>query len=305
MISESAVTSRQVARLNTQTAAYLTASSRVRPAGTVSRPRSVPWLASPAIASPVTTAMASGSSSSVSVRKSTTSARNTPFPESWLRNCGPLPPPPAPPECNVSRRTMPKKTGTIASTPSRARLRGRKNTKRSSEKKNRNQVGTGFLVLVGRSSGCSGIGRAAASRGGSARWSVDIEALACQLNELVFQAALRRLEPGDGHASPHQLLVDNLRQQVAEFGGHLAPAGRHAGHAEPREYPGRQVRLGSTHQQPPCLAVQLGQRPGEHQLAGPHDAHVRADLLDLGEQVRRHEHGGAIGGDLPDQRPDL
>jgi hypothetical protein len=32
---------------------------------------------------------------------------------------------------------------------------------------------------------------------------------------------------------------------------------------------------------------------------------VRADLLDLGEQVRGDEHGGAVGGDLPDQRPDL
>src|SRR5215472_14409867 len=259
MISESTVTSRQVARLNTQTAAYLTASSRLRPAGTVSSPRSVPRLASPAIASPVTTAMASGNSSSVSVRKSTTSARNTPLPESWLRNCGPLPPPPGPPDCRVSRSTTPKKTGTTASTPSSARLRGRKNTKRSSEKKNRNQVGTGFVPSRGRSSGCSGIGRSV-----TGFVSVDIEALAGQLDELVLEAALRRLEPGDGHARVHQFLVDDLGQQVTEVRAHLTSAGRHAVQAEPGEHPGRQIRVGGTDQQSPRLAVQFGQRPGEH-----------------------------------------
>src|SRR5215469_330022 len=260
MISESAVTSRQVARLNTQTAAYLTASSRVRPAGTVSSPRSVPRLASPAIASPVTTAMASGSSSSVSVRNSTTSARNTPFPDSWLRNCGPLPPPGPPPDCRVRRSTTPKKIGTTASTPSSARLRGRKKTRRSSEKKNRNQAGTGFRCSCGRPSGCSGTGRTAARLVSTA-----IEALTSQLDELVLQAALRRLEPGDGHARPHQLLVDHLRQQIAEVGGHLAPAARHAREAEPGEHPRRQVRLARPDQQPTRLAVQFAQRPGEHQ----------------------------------------
>src|SRR5215469_915019 len=207
MSSASTVISRQVARLNTQTAAYLTASNRVRPAGTVSRPRSVPRLASPAIASPVTTAMARGSSSRVSVRNSTTSARNTPFPDSWLRNWGPLPPLPGPPpECSVSRSTTPKKTGTTASTPSSARLRGRKNTSRSSEKKNRNHGGTGLVGLVGRSSGTGGTGRTAAGV-----VSVDIEALPGQLHELLLQAALWRLEPRDGNACPHQFLVDDLR----------------------------------------------------------------------------------------------
>ena len=81
MISDTTVISRHAARLNTAIAAYLTLSSLVRPAGTVSRPRSVPRPASPAIESPEITAMLSGRSSS-SVSVSTTSARNTPFPAS-------------------------------------------------------------------------------------------------------------------------------------------------------------------------------------------------------------------------------
>jgi len=50
---------------------------------------------------------------------------------------------------------------------------------------------------------------------------------------------------------------------------------------------------------------ELFQRPLEDQLPGPHHAHLGADLLDLGEQVRGDQNGDAAGGDLPDQPADL
>jgi hypothetical protein len=51
--------------------------------------------------------------------------------------------------------------------------------------------------------------------------------------------------------------------------------------------------------------AQLLQRALEDQSACAHDADVRADLLDLAEQMRGDKHGDALGGDLPDKRPYL
>ena len=44
--------------------------------------------------------------------------------------------------------------------------------------------------------------------------------------------------------------------------------------------------------------------PG-NQAAHGASRHVRAHLLDLGQQVRGHEDGDPLRGDLPDQRADL
>src|SRR4051794_28556998 len=75
---------------NTAAPAYLTSSSRTRPAGATSRYRSVPSPASPAMVSPAPTPMVTGRNSG---RKSSNAvtATKSPF---WLirsRNAGPLP----------------------------------------------------------------------------------------------------------------------------------------------------------------------------------------------------------------------
>src|SRR6266487_2718502 len=59
--SAATVTTAHAARQKITSAVYLIPSSLVRPAGMVSRYRSVPWPASPATESPATTATASGS----------------------------------------------------------------------------------------------------------------------------------------------------------------------------------------------------------------------------------------------------
>ena len=78
------------------------------------------------------------------------------------------------------------------------------------------------------------------------------------------------------------------------------------GQAKPGQHLGRRLGVGGLHGDPGGAGpAQLGQRALEHQPPGAHHAHVRADLLHLGQQVRGDEHGGAVGGDLPDQRAHL
>src|SRR5215469_11683303 len=114
---------------------------------------------------------------------------------------------------------MPKSTGTIASTPSSARLRGRPNTSRNSELKNLNQAGTGLARAGSRSSCQRSVGRTAvgaATPAGPASWgsrplfSVDIETLTGQVDELVLQAPPRRLQPGHRDAGKHEPLTNDL-----------------------------------------------------------------------------------------------
>ena len=72
------------------------------------------------------------------------------------------------------------------------------------------------------------------------------------------------------------------------------------------EHLGRQLGLaGLDHDRGRVPVPQFGQRALEDQPAGPHHPDVSAGLLDLGKQVRGHEHGCTVRGDLPDQRPDL
>jgi hypothetical protein len=92
----------------------------------------------------------------------------------------------------------------------------------------------------------------------------------------LFGAVRRRCRVLDaGHAQAGQ----NLRGRLGVGGPHLDALG--AGAAE------------------------LGQRPLEDQLPRPHHADVRADLLDLGEQVRGHEHRDAVASHGADQRAHL
>ena len=88
--------------------------------------------------------------------------------------------------------------------------------------------------------------------------------------------------------------------------GSLGRGRLRVGQAQPGQHLGRRLRVGGLHRDPDGSGPpQLGQRSLEDQPPGPHHADVRADLLHLGEQVRGDEHGGAVGGDLPDQRAHL
>src|SRR3954452_1645636 len=78
------------ARQNTATVAALVASRRVRPDGRVSRYRRVPRLASPAMASPDTTATTSGRKNVMATVRPA-SAANMPLCDTWSRNVGPRP----------------------------------------------------------------------------------------------------------------------------------------------------------------------------------------------------------------------
>jgi hypothetical protein len=79
-----------------------------------------------------------------------------------------------------------------------------------------------------------------------------------------------------------------------------------AGHAQAGQDLGGRLGVGGPHLDAlGAGAAELGQRPLEDQLPGPHHADMRADLLDLGEQVRGHEHGDAVRRDGADQRAHL
>ncbi len=104
----------------------------------------------------------------------------------------------------------------------------------------------------------------------------------------------------------HELGVDLLRRVLSQAGADLAVGDADIGQPELAEQLGRRRGLAAADQDSRLTAAaQLSQRSLEHQLAGAHHPDVRADLLDLGEQVRGDEHGRAVRGDLLDQRPDL
>src|SRR6266571_8289038 len=118
---------------------YLMASNRVRPAGTVSRYRSVPYPASPATESPATTLTTSGRTR-VSRTVSAAKLRNRPLPVTWPKNGGP-----PPLSCGepASRSATPMMTGTTATTTRSTWLRRRRNTRPTSERARRSHARAG------------------------------------------------------------------------------------------------------------------------------------------------------------------
>src|SRR5215813_13000087 len=224
--SEAATTTQQADSPNTTIATYLAASSRVRPAGTVSRYRSVPRLASPAIESPDTTAIASGSTSAI-MRVIAMNARNTPLPASWLTKAGPASPPPLPPLGVASRSATPSRTGRAARAASSARLRSRRKTRRSSERSRRSQAGTAPGVLASWSAG-----RAPPAGGIAVASAVDIEPLPGQPDEQVLQVGPRGGQPGNADAGQHEFAADSFGGLVGELGTDLAIGGLDVGQPE-------------------------------------------------------------------------
>src|SRR5215468_3180135 len=297
--SEAATTTQQADSPNTTIAAYLAASSRARPAGTVSRYRSVPSPASPATESPETTATASGSTSAI-MRVIAMNARNTPFPASWLMKDDPASPP-RPPRGVASRSAIPSRTGRAARTASSARLRSRRKTRRSSERSRRSQLGT-----APRDPASWPAGPARPAGGTAVTSAVDIEPLPGQPDEQVLQVGPRGGQPGDADAGQHEFAADPFGSLIGELGADLTVGRPDVGQPESGQGRRRLARLRGADDDPAAaLAPELIQRALEHQPPGPHHPHVGADLLHLGEQVGGDQDGHAVGGDLPDQAADL
>ena len=150
-------------------AAYFTASSLVRPTGTVSRYRSVPRLASPAMESPEIAATASGRNNGNSM-VSAARATKRPFPVMAEKKSGP----PPPPRAAVDFTAMPMMTGTTTSTARPAWLRRRPRMISSSDRRNRVET-----VAFAR--------RGAPTSDTTGESAADIETLSGQGNEQVFQ----------------------------------------------------------------------------------------------------------------------
>src|SRR6516165_7007954 len=234
---------------------------------------------------------------------------NTPLPASWLKNDAPGPLAP----CGwgaARRRAIPITTGNTTVTASSTRFRFRRNTSRSSEENSLNHART----TPGRAPARPGSWPTAASAGrpggdrtagaGTAgSLSVDIEALPGEPDEQVLQARRGDLEAADPDAGLDELGADPLRLRITQRGRGLAGSGLRIGQADAGQHLDRALGIGGPHDNPGGAGpAQPGQRALEDQPPGAHHPDVRADLLDLGEQVRGDEHGGAVGGDLPDQR---
>src|SRR5690606_5845284 len=102
----------------------------------------------------------------------------------------------------VARTAIPSSTGTAASVPSATRLRGRRNTSRSSEASSRADARTPPPAPA-----------SAADPAGDSSSAVDIEPLPRQAHEHVLQARPDRGEPAYGHARVHQAGDDPFRRQ--------------------------------------------------------------------------------------------
>src|SRR6478609_1390157 len=234
-------------------------------------------------------------------RNSAATTRNSPLPVTWARNAGPCPDSAL---SRVTSSTVPMTTGTSASPASSTRLRRRPSTRRSSDRSRRANA-TGGGAATRESSAASST---------SAR---DIEALPGQLDEHLLQARPVDLEADQVDPRVHERGRHLLRGRGAERRGEPRrprparqgpPVARHLGEAEPAEHLRRRVglRRAGGHGQPGALPVgERGPLALQQQPPAAHDPDVRADLLDLGEQVGRHEHGRAAVRELAHQVPHL
>src|ERR1700722_3231038 len=156
--------------------------------------------------------------------------RNTPFPASWAKNDAPGPSPsPPPPPCGIDIRSpTPRITGSTTSTPSRARLRQRRNIRRSSLPSRRSQARTP-LRGRGRPASAAAPALAGAPSRGADSSAVDIESLPGQSDEQFLEARPRRVQACYRDAGVDQLTADQLRGLVGERRGRLPAGGGHVG----------------------------------------------------------------------------
>src|SRR5215207_1348305 len=245
------------------TPANFTPRSRVRPAGTTRTLRNVPVLASPATDSPATTEMASGRNSGMAT---TTEARprKSPFCVTCVMNGGPSPAVGA-----AARIAMPSRIGPLASTASIARLRRRRNTRPSSDRRNR--------MLTSRAGADE-----TAENGPPVSSLVDIEAFPRQLHEHLLEVGL--LEDELAHRDPgsDQRLYQPLAGHVAQFGDDAVRPDVGLTGAQLVQNGGRGGRPFRVDPDPYGRGLpELTERSGEDQPSVAHHAHMAAHLLDL------------------------
>src|SRR5262245_21090496 len=227
-------------------------------------------------------------------------ARKTPFPATWNRKAAPSPGPPLLSESGTdTRNAMPRSAGMPTSTASRSRLRHRRKIRLSSERSIRSHGRAAPRRAAPPAAGAAPPRRTGAS-------AVDIEALPGELHEQVFQAGPRRVEAGHRNAGQHQSTVQGFRRLLADLRADLTVAGADVCQPQRLQHARRPPGLGGADLDPGRAAgPHLLQGALEDQPAGAHYPDMAADLLHLGEQVRRHQDGDAAGGDLADERAHL
>src|SRR6478736_4182300 len=261
---------------------YLTASKRVRWTGVAKRYRRVPMLASPATESPEMTPTASGRNNGNSTM-SAASPTNSPLLVIWPK----IPPSPSP-VSPLNLIDSPRMMGTAARTASPAMFRRRPKINFNSERRNRLDS---RLTLAGWTRTDS---------------TADTEALPRQGHEHVFQVDRHRSERPHPDVGP-----DQRRQQIGRIRRTRQRRDRFAvdhqvGRTQPAQAGGRVGGIVGLHPDPRGgLCPEFGQAGLGHQLSDVHDSDVRADLLDLGQQVGGQHHSDAGGRKLGDQRADL
>src|SRR5579875_848673 len=190
---------------------------------------------------------------------------------------------------------MPMRIGKRATTASSSRLRRRRNTSRSSDRKTRSQARKAPTPAA--RPGVPAVTVASA---------IDVEPLSGQPDEQVLQAGGDHGQAADTDAGADELGADPFGLVVGERRRDLVPGHLGVWQAEPGQHGRGGGRLGGLDPDAGGAAgAELGQGALEDETAGAHDAHVRADLLDLGQQVGGDEDGDAAGGDFPDQAADL
>src|SRR6266536_3083249 len=223
-----AATTSTARKANTIVTASLATSSRVRPTGRISRYRRVPWLASPATASPAMTDTATGRNTG-STRARAAAGDSAPLLSTAPRKAepspglGPIP---------VTFRNTATSVGSPASSPMLTQVRGLRTSLRSSTRNIRRLLG-GLGRVLGRpgrrlarsarparavATGVAGPRAGTAGlpppRAGTTGFP---GARAGQLQEHILQRGALDHQLADGHAAGDQVAVERLRAGAVEL----------------------------------------------------------------------------------------
>ncbi len=234
----------------------------------------MPWLASPAIASPAATLTVSGRNSGIAT-VTAASPTNSPLFVIWSRNAGPRPGEEPP----TSFSATPMRTGMSASAASMAHVRHRRNCVDSSLPSSRS-------VPQPPEPAATGPSQATTSKPSPVSCTNRCSRLCPQQLEAAH-AHTALDERGD------EVLGDRVGRQYAgddvEIGCRVPGVGRHA---PLREHGPRGVDVGGAHAHArQCAgAAEVVQRALRDEPSAAHHTDVAAQLLDLGEQVARDEH---------------
>src|SRR5688572_6087156 len=174
-------------------------------------------------------------------------------------------PPPWLEERRIETATI---TGSAASTPIPAMLRRRPKMILSSDRRNRLETRARCEVPTTR------------------RSAADIESLARQRHEHVFQARLQHREPEHGYAGVHQIGHDLLDRNVIQRRRQVASRAFDVSQPELGQHPHRILGpVGVDAYGLDRVGSELAERSLRHQSALKHHPKMAADLLDLGEQM--------------------